>query len=126
MKLPGVTDEERALKEWLTDILPAGLSRQDMADELRVTRKTFANMISPKQESFGHGIMMLRYLQLAGAVVDAPTESPASSRLAALEKQVAESVSLTREAIRLLREARQPNAEAPPTPAPAKKTRKTA
>lgn len=89
MKLPGVTrDEKRQLKEWLTSIKPDDMSRNDIADEFEVTRRTISTMLSPSSTSFGTGLTMLRYLQLAGAVVDAPEASPASSRLAALEAQV--------------------------------------
>lgn len=82
-------EERRALKEWLTSILPEGMSREDVAAELGVTRKTISNMLNPDQAGFGNGLTMLRYLRLAGAVAEAPRESPAGSRLAALEAQVA-------------------------------------
>lgn len=111
-------DERRALKEWLTAILPEGMSREDVADDLGVTRKTISNMLNPSQSGFGNGLTLLRYLRLAGAVVDAPQESPAGSRLARLEDEVAESNALTKEALQLLREARQPTAEAPQAPEP--------
>lgn len=93
MKLPRVTSltkqERRALKEWLTSVIPQDMSRNDVAEELGVTRRTISSMLNPNAEEFP-GLTMLRYLQLAGAVTAAPTASPASSRLARLEAQVAE------------------------------------
>ncbi len=117
MKLAAVTREEkRELKLWLTSLLPADLSRNDVADEFGVTRKTVSAMLNPDSTVFGNGLTMLRYLRLVGAVVDAPTESPASSRLAALEEQVAESNHLTRRALELLELLNAPpTAAAPPT-----------
>ena len=81
-------EERRALKVWLTELLPEGMSRNDVADDLGVTRKTISSMLNPESQSFANGLTMLRYLRLAGAVVDAPADSPASSRLAALEAKV--------------------------------------
>lgn len=104
----GVTkSEKRALKEWLTSVMPEGMSRNDIADELGVTRRTISWMLNPKAEAFP-GLTMLRYLQLAGAVIEAPMESPASSRLAALEGQVAESIRLTKRALALLGDQQEP------------------
>lgn len=71
--------DKEALKVWLTSILPEGMSRNDVADELQVTRKTISTMLNPDAPGFANGLTMLRYLQLAGAVVDAPRETPASS-----------------------------------------------
>jgi transcriptional regulator with XRE-family HTH domain len=47
------------------------MSQQAIADELGVTRKTISNLLSPNA-GFGSGVVMLRYLQLAGAVSYAP------------------------------------------------------
>jgi hypothetical protein len=90
VKLPSVTsrDERRALKEWLTGLLPDGVSRYDVADELGVDRKTISTMLNPDRPGFGNGLTMLRYLQLVGAVDPAPQANPASSRLAAIEARL--------------------------------------
>ncbi len=82
-------DEKRALKEWLTGLLPEDVSRNDVAYELGVTRKTISGMLNSDVDGFSTGLTMLRYLRLVGAVVDAPSESPATSRLAAIEARVA-------------------------------------
>jgi hypothetical protein len=81
-------DERRELKRWLTGLLPEGMSRSDVADELGVDRKTISTMLNPARTGFGNGLTMLLYLRLAGAVVEAPSESPGASRLAALEATV--------------------------------------
>lgn len=89
VKLPRVKrDERRELKEWLTSLLPDGMSRNDVADELGFSRKTVSTMLNPDQPGFGNGFTMLLYLRLVGGVVDAPVESPGRSRLAALEAAV--------------------------------------
>lgn len=64
------------------------MSRNDVADEIGVTRKTVSTMLNPSQTGFGNGLTMLLYLRFAGAVVDAPSESPGASRLAALAETV--------------------------------------
>lgn len=104
-------DEQRALKEWLTSIKPDGLSRNDIADELGVTRRTISSMLNPEVAAFP-GLTMLRYLRLAGAVTDAPAESPIGSHLARLEARLDESIALTEEALELLREVRRQAPEA--------------
>lgn len=115
MKLLRVTKEERrALKVWLTGLLPERTSREDVADILGVTRKTISGMLNPDKAGFANGLTMLRYLQLVGAVDEAPETSPAASRLAELEEQVRESVALTREALELLRAMPERGREAPP------------
>jgi hypothetical protein len=86
VKLSAVQDERRDYKQWLTRILPDDMSREDVADELRVTRKTISNMLNPNQSGFGNGLTMLRYLRLAGALKDEPDQSPATSRLGSLEE----------------------------------------
>lgn len=92
--------EERAeLKRWLTSLLPEGMSRNDVADELGVSRKTISTMRNPSTSGFGNGLTMLLYLRLAGAVADAPAESPGSSRLAALEATVDRSGTATTSAL---------------------------
>ncbi len=105
VKLPRVTKEERrALKEWLTEMLPAKVSREDVADTLGVTRKTISNMLNPERASFANGLTMLRYLQLVGVVDEAPGASPAASRLEELRDEVRDVAALTRRALELLGE----------------------
>lgn len=99
-------EEKRELKQWLTSLLPEGLSRNDVADEFDVSRKTVSGMLNPDSVSFGNGLTMLRYLRLVGAVTEAPTESPASSRLAALEAKVDRTLLLLTEALQLQVEER--------------------
>lgn len=82
--------EKLELKRWLTGLLPADISRNDVAEEFGVTRKTVSGMLNPDSVSFGNGLTMLRYLRLVGAVTGAPVASPASSRLEALREAVAE------------------------------------
>ncbi len=81
-------EEKRALKEWLTSLLPDDFSRNDVAYELGVSRKTISSMLNPDADGFGNGLTMLRYLQLVGAVAEAPAANPASSHLGALEASV--------------------------------------
>lgn len=85
MKLSWVREEKSDLKKWLRDVLPDDLSQQAVADELGVTRKTISNLLSPNA-GFGNGLTMLRYLQLVGAVTEAPS---AGSRLEELAGAVA-------------------------------------
>lgn len=88
MKLSRVDrDQHLEYKEWLRDLLPDDLSQQAIADELGVTRKTISNLLSPNA-GFGSGIVMLRYLQLAGAVAYRP--APEDSLLQRLLAEVAE------------------------------------
>lgn len=44
-------EERRALKQWLTDQLPEGTSREEIADELEVTRKTISTMLNPNAKA---------------------------------------------------------------------------
>ena len=81
-------DDEREVKLWLTSLLPEGVSRQDIADELDVERKTISTMLNPDAKNFGRGLTMLRYLRHVGALRDAPVESQAGSRLARVEEKV--------------------------------------
>lgn len=92
----------------LTALLPEGMSREDVADVLGVTRKTISNMLNPEQSGFANGLTMLRYLQLVGAVNEAPGASPAASRLEELRDEVREVTSLTRRALELLGEPQAP------------------
>ena len=80
-----MTDEERALKAWLVELLPEGWSRKDVADELRVERKTISSMLNPESSSFGQGRTLIRYLNLVGGLQRSPVGSPATSRLSAIE-----------------------------------------
>jgi len=92
-------EEKRALKVWLTKLLPEGMSRKDVADQVDVTTKTISTMLNPEKEAFSKGLTMLRYLQLVGAVQEAPGVSPASSRLAAIEARLLELSVLLRESL---------------------------
>lgn len=78
-------EEDRELKEWLRGLLPEGYSREDIADELNVTRKTITSMLSLSSTSFANGRTMLGYLRFVGALRDAPEEHRQTSRLARLE-----------------------------------------
>lgn len=98
------SEERRALKEMLTALLPKEISRNDVADTLGVTRKTISTMLNPESRSFGNGLTMLRYLQLVGAVDEAPSVSPAASRLEELRDEVRDVAALTRRALELLGE----------------------
>lgn len=80
-------DQHLEYKTWLRDLLPEGMSQQSVADELGVTRKTISNLLSPNA-GFGSGLVMLRYLQLAGAVSYAPERG--DSLLQRLVAEVAE------------------------------------
>lgn len=89
VKLSRVKREERQeLKRWLTGLLPDGMSRNDAADELGLSRKTVSVMLNPNQDGFGNGLTMLSYLRFVGAVSGAPAESPGTSRLERLEATV--------------------------------------
>lgn len=72
--------------------MPEGMSQQTIANELGVTRKTISNFLNP-EAGFGSGEVMLRYLQLAGAVHYAP--DPADSILQRLVATVTESSDAT-------------------------------
>lgn len=78
-----------ATKEWLRSIFPSEWTREEMAEELGVTRRTLVNLLSSRA-GFGNGLTMLRYLQLAGAVTAAPEENLPNARLAELEAAVKE------------------------------------
>lgn len=77
--------DRRALKEWMTGLLPADRSRADIAHELGVDRKTISTILNPETANFGNGYTLLRYLRIVGALNDAPTEPAGLSRLAAIE-----------------------------------------
>lgn len=76
------------MKEWLTGLMPDGMSRNEIADALGLSRKTVSQMLNPNQDTLGSGLTMFSYLRFVGAVVDAPEESPGASRLAKLEATV--------------------------------------
>lgn len=105
-------EERRALKQWLTDQLPEGTSREEIADELEVTRKTISTMLNPNRSSFGNGLTMLRYLRHVGAVVDAPKASgrPLRDHLESLEEKVADLSAMMRQALSLLADAEEGDA----------------
>lgn len=97
-------EDERELKQWLVALLPEGWSRQDVADELRVERKTVSSMLNPNSPSFGQGRTLIRYLQLVGGLQKAPAPS-ATSRLGALEAKVDLALVGVGDILDLLREA---------------------
>jgi len=103
-------EEDRVLKAWLRGLVPDGMSQSALARELGVERRTVVNLLS-ESAGFGYGITMLRFLQLAGAVVDAPTESPLESRLAAIEARVEQTRLLVAEGFGLQDRARELEAE---------------
>lgn len=82
-------EERRHLKEWLTALLPEGMSRNDVAYELGVSRKTISTMLNPDTDGFGNGLTLLRYLRLVGALREVP-ETAAPSHLEAVRVGVDE------------------------------------
>lgn len=106
--------EKHALKTWLTGLLPEGLSRNDVAYELNVSRKTVSTMLNPESDGFGNGYTMLRYLRLVGALKDAPDATPETSRLARLQDELEETQELVRRGFEALGVQLPPRDEAPP------------
>lgn len=100
------------MKEWLTGLLPEDMSRNDVAYELGVTRKTISNMLNPDVDAFGNGFTMLRYLRLVGALASAPEPSRATSRLAGLEEKCDEVLGGIGDILELLAAPRESGANA--------------
>ena len=82
-------EDELQLKEWLVELRDrAGLSQQQVADEIGVERKTVYNAESPKQGNVS-GLTLFRMLRLYGALADPPSAGESlSDRLEAVRAMV--------------------------------------
>lgn len=111
-----------AVKAWIRARREAvGITQEELAAFMGESARAVLNAekIGDPKAGLPRGYPFFRMLQRLGVVVaDAPVPAGPSlhDRLAALEAAFAESVNQTREALELLREARQPDAGEEATP----------
>lgn len=108
----------KELKVWVAGLLPEDWKKAHVIEALGMSPSVVYKLTDPNDPSFGQGKTLIRYLQLVGALKDAPAANPLVAHLATIEAGVRDAVDLTREALTLLKqlhdEAAAPEREDPP------------